>query len=720
VAPAAATCRGVRLALQVTAVPLLVLLIGGLLWVPASGIPAVPSGPERPDVAEGEVARWSGGSHSPSKPLADPDRVRATLKVGRTYLVRAKGGFVAAGTHTDYHGRRRAVHLAYAFETTFSRTIEQNDGERIVELRRFARIWAVTLLSTEELTLDLGPPGEPLLETLQGIEPHEGIRRVVPRRVAEAILRTPAEAVVEDPAARAFWESDPLSGKTIRLAYVDGVGVESIQPVGCTLTAADCSYLFRAPVLWHGYVLSSTGSNTGDVWSVDAAELMDIIPPTMPGIPEGEILVTRDRACRQNGKQCVSLRILGPAAERPVWHSFSPTGPIQFDLRDGLSVAARLSWRASRNCLARFYRRGEHVLPKVELHEEPTVTLDYRCDVQPLTVAGTFGEDLEPALASVPGASEPAEPKPPFGTAESASLLCSGAQGSCSGEFGDIIGGILILLASSVVMFWWGMTIGCDLPPRLSRCVLLGTVVLTVVFAVGVHGTLLPAQILPFSNAIVLGNWLPLGAALLAGIVAAERAVPAWRRAAFGLILVALGWHTVLGHAPTPPSISRARFQNGISLQTSSVSCGPCCAATLLEYHGIEANEREMMELCLTNKTGTSLLGLYRGLKLKTRDTDWEVEIVRCRVEDLCRAEMCPLIVSVRLEPEPCSGSTEWGMAPLRLLRAGHTIVLLGVREDGRVEVGDPGCGNAQWDLDDLRARWSGEGLRLAERPHFL
>ena len=138
---------------------------------------------------------------------------------------------------------------------------------------------------------------------------------------------------------------------------------------------------------------------------------------------------------------------------------------------------------------------------------------------------------------------------------------------------------------------------------------------------------------------------------------------------------------------------------------------------TLLQCHGIEANEREMTELCLTNKTGTSLLGLYRGLKLKTRDTDCDVEIVRSSVEELLRAEKYPLIVSVRLEREPPRPSSENTPAPFRLLRARHTIVVFGITDDGRVEVGDPGCGDTEWFLDDLRARWSGEGLRLVERP---
>jgi predicted double-glycine peptidase len=275
-------------------------------------------------------------------------------------------------------------------------------------------------------------------------------------------------------------------------------------------------------------------------------------------------------------------------------------------------------------------------------------------------------------------------------------------------------------MASSIVLFWWGTTIARDPSDRLSRWVVGGAVVLIVLFGVGMQGTLFPAEYLPFSNAVVLGNWIPLGAALLAGMVAAARSVPPWRRVLLGLALVALGWCTVLGHCPSPPAISRSSFQDGVCLQTSSVSCGPSCAVTLLHCHNIEASEREMTGLCLTNKTGTSLLGLYRGLKLKTRDTDWDVDVVRCGIDELLRSEKYPLIVSVRLEPEPPGLSSENALRPLRLLNARHTIVVLGISEEGRVEVGDPGCGSTHWFLEDLRARWSGEGLRLVERPHSL
>ena len=635
---------------------LLVLLITALYWSRTAGSLEVVSWPDRPAVAEGDVAWRHEDLHhwEPSRPVADPDRIEATLQVGRTYLVRAKGGFVVPATHVDYHGRRRTVNLAYAFETVFSRTIEQNDGQRVVELRRFGGIWAVALLSAEDLALDLGPPGEPLLQTLAPAEPHEGNRRVVPRLVAEAILPNAPETVAADAAAQAFWDSDSLSGKTVRLTYVDGVGVESIQPLGCTLNWADRNFLFLAPALWHGYALSGSGSNAPDGWSIDATQLMELMPPAMSRLAKGKILVRGDPDARPRGGRQVNLQIVGAATQPPGGAPFSPTGRVQFDLRDGLAATAALSWRAGRDCLTRLHPSVDHVLHKLQLHQQPTVSFRYRCHARPVRPGGA-----------------------PM-------IVASRELGRFRGTRGDVIAGVLTLLASSIVLFWWGATIARDLSARHARCAVLATVALIVVFGVAVHGTLLPAEYLPFSNAVVLGNWLPLGASLLSGIVARARSVPLWRRALCGLVLVVLGWCTVLGHSPSPPKISRGRFQDGVCLQTSSVSCGPSCAVTLLHCHGIEASEREMTELCLTNRTGTSLLGLYRGLKLKTRDTRWDVDVVRGGIEELLSAEQYPLIVSVRLEPEPPPTAGQNWTGPLRLLKSRHTIVLLGISGEGR------------------------------------
>jgi hypothetical protein len=238
-------------------------------------------------------------------------------------------------------------------------------------------------------------------------------------------------------------------------------------------------------------------------------------------------------------------------------------------------------------------------------------------------------------------------------------------------------------------------------------------------FALWFHGTLSVARLLPLSNAIVLGNWIPLGAALVSGAVVGQRGLPPWRRALLAIMLVSLGWYTLLCNflGTSPPSY-HSWWRNGVCLQTTPVSCSPCCAAVLLKNCGIKSSEREMMDLCLTTERGTPPLGLYRGMRLKTRNTRWAVEVVRCSVEELRQADSWPVLVPVRLEGSRVLGSGNTGKGQGSLPGADHTVVLFGFTEDGRVEIGDPAdsLSGREWTIDELKERWCGEGLRLIKR----
>src|SRR5439155_26252660 len=94
------------------------------------------------------------------------------------------------------------------------------------------------------------------------------------------------------------------------------------------------------------------------------------------------------------------------------------------------------------------------------------------------------------------------------------------------------------------------------------------------------------------------------------------------------------------------------RWRRDICLQTSHATSSPAAAATLLRSHGIDTTEEEMARLCLTNPDGTSLLGLYRGLRLKTRYGCLNVFSFHCDVGSLRqRVAGGPVILSVSLRP---------------------------------------------------------------------
>jgi len=227
------------------------------------------------------------------------------------------------------------------------------------------------------------------------------------------------------------------------------------------------------------------------------------------------------------------------------------------------------------------------------------------------------------------------------------------------------------------------------------------------------------AAILPFSNLVVLGNWLPPLAGLLAGF--------AWRRI-YGRVVrktlctsalaIAAGYAAILPMLGEPPLCYDQWDGDGICLQTTQHTCTAASAATLLRLHGIDATEAEMAELCLTRE-GTTWMGLYRGLKRKTRGTRWDVEVIECGAAEIPRTPTEPMILSVGVGADVAERDeprfAEWGWRPGQ----GHSVLLLGEGAQGSLKVADPtpGYGIELWSTKDLEELFQGTAVRLIERP---
>jgi hypothetical protein len=121
-----------------------------------------------------------------------------------------------------------------------------------------------------------------------------------------------------------------------------------------------------------------------------------------------------------------------------------------------------------------------------------------------------------------------------------------------------------------------------------------------------------------------------------------------------------------------------------------------------------------MADLCLTRQ-GTTWKGIYRGLKLKTSDTAWEVEVFRASVDDLQNGLCAPAILEMELKPDAFADiryQTEWGWIP----GTPHSVVFLRITERGGFLVADPSVGREEWSAEDLALLWTGEGMRLVPR----
>jgi hypothetical protein len=277
----------------------------------------------------------------------------------------------------------------------------------------------------------------------------------------------------------------------------------------------------------------------------------------------------------------------------------------------------------------------------------------------------------------------------------------------------DLYTAIALMLAAAAGMFFIGRRVSRRAGPRTAAGVALLTCAFIVSFALFFRDSMLVTRLIPSSAAVVYGNPLPPAVALLCGVGWQRMPGRARRKCVLLLPLALLCLYQSYGFLLTAPPHLDERWKNGVCRQTSSASCSAAAAATLLRAYGIGATEVEMANLCLTRPDGTSMLGLYRGLKLKTAGTGKAVGAFRGDLDTL-RAERGPVILSVRLDRrEGIDPRYErlWGWAP----GISHTVVFFGFRPDGKAEIGDPAVGREYGRVQDLEVLWQGEGMRLVE-----
>ncbi|HEX4793540.1 MAG TPA: hypothetical protein VH370_07100 [Humisphaera sp.] len=285
----------------------------------------------------------------------------------------------------------------------------------------------------------------------------------------------------------------------------------------------------------------------------------------------------------------------------------------------------------------------------------------------------------------------------------------------------DVYLGILILLLISGLLFVAGLWIGKHVKPRTAVLLFMLTVFFLLAYQKFAADQLWLARILPFSNLVVIGNFFPPLVALAASFSLTALPKGVVRRSLLLIPFLALSWvglvRTVFG---APPELGD-RWIRDVCMQTSDASCSAAAAATLLHaapYH-IESSEEEMARLCLTHSSGsradgTTMHGLYRGLKLKTAGTPWKPVPFHQALDELQKNFPGPVILTVELQVGDPRAANYPGWDPgLR-----HSVVLFRFLPDGRALMGDPDAelGRERWSLEDLSVLWHGDGIKLVRR----
>jgi hypothetical protein len=284
---------------------------------------------------------------------------------------------------------------------------------------------------------------------------------------------------------------------------------------------------------------------------------------------------------------------------------------------------------------------------------------------------------------------------------------------------GDLYFGFAIVAILAIAVFVLGRRLAMVTPRRTCDLLALATFLALFGYIVLVWDQVILSRLLPFSNLIVLGNWFPVIAAFMAGLVWERIPGRIVRKTLFAGSLLCVGFYTAVHPLRGDVPMCGEKWRRGICLQTSDFTCSPASAVSVLRAYGIEATEQELAELCLTRR-GTTWTGLYRGLKKKTAGTEWDVEVFECDLRDLDSKVNGPVILSVELKDDRGANAVyvrECGWIPGQP----HSVVLMGFLESDRnvVVIGDPATGREIWTRKDLSVLWHGQGIRLVPRQQM-
>ena len=181
----------------------------------------------------------------------------------------------------------------------------------------------------------------------------------------------------------------------------------------------------------------------------------------------------------------------------------------------------------------------------------------------------------------------------------------------------DIYSGALIMLSICSLLWIVGLKATQHRSKRLGNLVGAMVVLMIIAYIVFLWDQAVLTQYIPYSNVIVLGNFFPVGAAVLSGIACGRLREHRGRQAATAVGMLIAGaaglWWPMFGRTPECGD----KWQDTVCLQTSQSSCMAAASATLLRCYGVQTSEREMARLCFTRERGTNWLGLYHGLAVK-------------------------------------------------------------------------------------------------------
>ena len=260
------------------------------------------------------------------RPINQPAYLQMLRQEGKTYRSVVLGKLTGRASKSDW-GLQGAAHFHYLYGLESSGKILSNDGVTIVEERTFKKVTEELLVSEYEVGIDLGKRLDGLLSLVQwagaaaaGAGDVSGagasiaggagtIRALDGKEIAikKGWVNLARKAGVFDQ----FPQIDPekfeselrmfthgtndrlLEGKTVRITFVDGQGITTIEPVGCMLSEKERDLIIRSNFALDHYIFPDRQVSPGEDWTVDGDTFSGFLDPRLSGKADGQVTISR-------------------------------------------------------------------------------------------------------------------------------------------------------------------------------------------------------------------------------------------------------------------------------------------------------------------------------------------------------------------------------------------------------------------------------------------
>jgi hypothetical protein len=252
------------------------------------------------------------------KPINQPSYLQMLRQEGKTYGSIVLGKLTGRASKSDW-GMQGATYFTYLYGLESTGKILKNDGVTIVEERTFNKVQEELLVSEYEVGIDLGSRIRSLVDLAESIGKDVGSESV--KDLAQTVkamdgTTLPIKKGWVDAARKAgmftdFPQVDPakferelrmftqgtndrlLEGKTVRITFVDGQGIKTIEPVHCTLSEKERDVIIRSNFALDHYIFPDRQVSPGDDWTVDGDTFSSFLDPRLVGKAGGKVTILR-------------------------------------------------------------------------------------------------------------------------------------------------------------------------------------------------------------------------------------------------------------------------------------------------------------------------------------------------------------------------------------------------------------------------------------------